>query len=117
MTSWEIIETIEYSDWFDGLDFRQQLSIRERTRALEAEGPMAGRPSVDTLSGSRIRNLKELRVSSGGAIRILFVFDPRRRAVLLLGGDKSEGGMWNRWYPGAIRQAERIYERHLREME
>jgi hypothetical protein len=61
--------------------------------------------------------LKELRISSKGVLRILFVFDPTRNAVLLLGGNKAEGHQWNRWYSNAIPFAEQIYKRHLEESE
>jgi hypothetical protein len=57
--------------------------------------------------------MKELRISSGGALRVLFAFDPRRTAVLLLGGDKSKGSKWNDWYPSAIQQADKLFSQHL----
>jgi hypothetical protein len=69
---------------------------------------------LDTLVGSAVPNLKELRTSSGGALRVLFVFDPLRTAILLLGGDKT--GKWKQWYEEAIPQAERLYEEHLSEL-
>ena len=57
--------------------------------------------------------MKELRISSGGALRVLFAFDPRRTAVLLLGGDKSKGPKWNDWYPDAIQQADKLFSQYL----
>ena len=57
--------------------------------------------------------MKELRISSGGALRVLFAFDPRRTAVLLLGGDKSKGSKWNDWYPDAIQQADKLFSQYL----
>lgn len=111
---WEILETTEYSDWFVGLTERQQAAIRQRLLSLETHGPSLGRPTVDHVKGSRFNGMKELRVSSGGHLRILFIFDPRRRCVLLLGGDKSEASRWNAWYTDAISRAETLYERHLR---
>lgn len=77
---------------------------------LEIEGPGLGRPRVDTLSGTRLHNLKELRVT-GTSIRVLFAFDPRRTAILLIGGDK--GGRWSDWYERMIPTAEALYEAHL----
>ena len=44
--------------------------------------------------------MKELRAAKGGALRVLFSSDPRRQAILLLGGDKS--GEWNDWYEWAV---------------
>jgi DNA-binding XRE family transcriptional regulator len=73
-------------------------------------GPGLGRPLVDTIKGTSIPNLKELRVSSA---RILFVFDPWRACVLLVAGDKS--GRWTAWYEEAIPLAEQRYEIYLEE--
>lgn len=78
---------------------------------LERRGPALGRPFVDSVKGSRHHNMKELR-SVGGHLRALFAFDPRRRAVVLLGGDKS--GDWEGWYRRNVRVADTIYDRHLR---
>src|SRR5581483_84101 len=63
--------------------------------ALAARGPMLGRPLVDRIHSSRIHNLKELRPASGGRteVRLLFVFDPEREAILLVAGDKA--GRWS----------------------
>ena len=81
---------------------------------LERVGPGLGRPRVDTLKGSRYTNLKELRVQSNGRpFRILFVFDPVRNAVLLIGGDKSGR---KRFYDTMIPLAERIYREYLKDM-
>lgn len=57
--------------------------------------------------------MKELRVSKGGAIRVLFAFDPKRQAVLLLGGDKT--GRWNAWYAEAIPLADDLFDEYLAE--
>lgn len=76
-------------------------------------GPGLGRPLVDTLTGSAINNLKELRPRSGRevAIRVLFVFGPWSQAVLLVAGNKA--GDWSRWYRSAIPVAESAYENWL----
>jgi hypothetical protein len=83
--------------------------------ALRRSGPALGRPLVDTITASKIKNLKELRPGSSGTseIRILFVFDPWRSAILLVPDDKS--GKWNRWYAEAIPHAEQLYEIYLKE--
>lgn len=78
---------------------------------------LEGRPLVDTLTASRHRNLKELRPGSAGRskVRILFAFDPRRRAILLVAGDKA--GDWTRWYRRMIPIAERLLDEHLAGLE
>ena len=82
---------------------------------LSVVGPGLGRPLADRVHGSSLHNLKELRPGSAGhsEVRILFVLDPHRRAVLLVAGDKS--GQWTRWYTEAIPLAERRYEAYLKE--
>lgn len=78
--------------------------------ALAEGGPGLGRPLVDTIAGSALANLKELRP---GTVRILFAFDPWRSTILLVAGDKA--GRWNAWYRAAIPLAEQRYDAYLRE--
>jgi hypothetical protein len=79
-------------------------------------GPALGRPLVDRIHGSRIHKLKELRPASAGRteVRILFVFDPEREAILLVAGDKA--GRWSQWYADAIPLAEARYGQYLAEV-
>lgn len=93
------------------------VQISKAITALRREGPATGRPLVDTVKGSWLANLKELRPGSagGGEVRLLFLFDPLRRAVFLVGGDKS--GEWQGWYRTAIPVAERAYEDYLTDLE
>ena len=114
---------IEYIiEWLDGLDAETIAKIFAALKRLEQEGPNLGRPLADTLSGSRVRNLKELRPASprGSEIRIIFAFDPLRNAVMLLGGDKAKGKSgktkWFEWYKRAIPKAETIYFDHLEKL-
>ena len=80
---------------------------------LEQFGPRLGRPRVDTLKGSRHANMKELRFSAaGGEWRVAFAFDPKRRAILLVAGDKSSGSA-KRFYRELIRKADRRFEAHI----
>ena len=58
--------------------------------------------------------MKELRAAKGGALRVLFMFDPRRQVILLLGGDKS--GEWNSWYEWAVPVADDLYDAYLAEL-
>lgn len=92
-----------------------QTAIFAHIGLLKTFGPTLGRPHVDTLKGSRFTNLKELRVQyQGEPWRVLFVFDPTRRAILLVGGNKQGDA---RWYKKAIPLAEQRYQRYLEQME
>lgn len=109
MDNWEIFLTEEVEQFLDTLydsDRASHRLVNEAILILERNGPMEGRPLVDTLSGSKLANLKELRPGSTRQteIRILFAFDPWRAAVLLVAGDKA--GRWKRWYAEAIPRAE-----------
>ena len=82
-------------------------------RVLEHFGPSLGRPTVDTLSGSKHANMKELRFrADGGVWRIAFAFDPDRAAILLVGGDKSGVGS-GRFYKALIKRADARFDQHL----
>ena len=108
---WEVEFTDEFGEWWDGLDLAQQAALAGRVEVLSERGPDLGRPAVDRISGSRHHNMKELRASEGGALRVLFAFDPRRHAILLIGGDKT--GRWNEWYEWAIPAADDLYDVYL----
>jgi hypothetical protein len=115
---WDIYLTSEVATWLEGLqasDAKTADLIDDAIYALSRSGPALGRPLVDTITASKIKNLKELRPRSSGTseIRILFVFDPWRSAILLVAGDKA--GKWNRWYAEAIPRAEQLYEIYLKE--
>jgi hypothetical protein len=105
---WEVEYTAEFGAWWADLRPDEQERVAAAVEILEQSGPALGRPLVDTLEGSRHPNMKELRP---GSMRVLFAFDPRRSAVLLLGGDKS--GCWQEWYVEAIPVADRLYDEHL----
>jgi hypothetical protein len=84
---------------------------------LREYGPALGRPDVDTLKDSRYANMKELRFrADGGVWRVAFVFDPRRKAVLLVAGDKS-GVSEAKFYKRLIERADRRYKEHLETLE
>jgi len=111
--SWEIILVPEVHDWFMTLDEISASLVRDSVELLADRGPALGHPAVDRITSSQLHNLKELRPGSAGKteIRILFIFDPQRRAVLLVAGDKA--GNWTRWYRDAIKLAEDRYARYL----
>jgi hypothetical protein len=105
---------VEYTDqfehWWDQLSMEEQAAIDVTVEVLQERGPGLGRPLVDTVHGSRYGNMKELR-PRGGFIRILFAFDPRRTAILLVGGDKRD--RWSSWYEEMIPVADRLFDEHL----
>lgn len=115
---WEIYVVNEVRDWLDGLRATNRTTfdlIDDAIYTLSRSGPALKRPLVGTIAGSTIKNLKELRPGSTGRseIRILFVFDPWRSAILLIGGDKADN--WQGWYRRAIPLAEQRYEMYLKE--
>ena len=94
-----------------------QDAILAMSRLLQQFGPHLGRPRVDTLNGSRHANMKEMRFSAADEEwRLAFAFDPARKAVLLVAGDKS-GGSTRRFYRTLIRKADKRFDRHLARLE
>lgn len=108
--SWEVILLKEVEHWYFTLEGDAMAAVTGAIDLLELEGPTLGRPTVDKVNGSKFHSMKELRPAST-SIRILFIFDPRRQAILLLGGDKA--GAWKSWYDKNIPIAERRYEKWL----
>ena len=104
----------EFETWWTDLSVEQQAALSARVELLAANGPSLGRPAVDRIHMSRHQNMKELRTAQDGALRVLFIFDPRRHAILLLGGDKS--GRWNDWYAEAVPVADALYDEYLEEL-
>jgi hypothetical protein len=112
--AWEIEFSDEFGAWWDGLVTAEQESVRVKVELLADLGPALTRPHADTIHGSRVRNLRELRIQhEGRPYRVLYVFDPRRTGVLLIGGDKTGNA---HWYEEFVPRAESIYEQHLREI-
>jgi hypothetical protein len=113
--AWEIEVTDEFEAWWHSLTVDEQESVTVKVDLLAELGPALGRPNVDTLKGTEVPNLKELRIQhEGKPYRVLFAFDPRRVALLLLGGNKTGD---NRWYEKAIPIAERLYREHVQSLE
>lgn len=104
----EIAYTPEFSRWFRDLPARSAERVAGALEHLASVGPGARRPLVGTIKGSRHHNMRELRV---GTTRVLFAFDPRETAVMLVGGDKR--GRWKEWYRDSVPRAEKMYDRHL----
>ena len=113
-----LVMTRQVRDWLHALRSGDPVTRRLVAEAIDRlldDGPALGRPLTDRITGSRRHNLKELRPGSSGTseVRILFIFDPARNAVLLVAGDKS--GRWQDWYAQAIPAAEAAYEAYLKE--
>lgn len=115
MAEWEIYVTDEVREWISELDALSHRLVVQAVDLLADRGPALGRPLVDRVEHSSVQNLKELRPGSAGRseIRVLFVFDPWRSAILLVAGDKS--GNWNQWYREAIPRAEHLLDIYLKE--
>lgn len=108
---WDVEYTDEFGIWWEGLTAAEQESIDTCVRLLEDRGPDLGFPYSSGVKGSRHSRLRELRIQHAGRpFRILFAFDPRRCAVLLLGGDKRGN---DRWYASNVPKADVLYDRHL----
>jgi hypothetical protein len=113
--AWDVEVTDEFAAWYLSLSDKQRAAIAKRIDLLEQDGPTLKRPAVGAIKGSRFDpQMKELRADSGGqSLRVLFIFDPKRTAILLLGGNKT--GQWNRWYRAAITEADDLYDIYLDE--
>jgi len=114
MLGWEVEYTDEFGEWWDGLDEAQQESVDASVRMLEARGPQLGYPHTSRIAFSRHAHMRELRVQhKGHPYRVLYAFDPRRTAILLIGGDKTGN---DRWYEQYVPRADRLYDEHLAEL-
>jgi hypothetical protein len=115
----KLVMTRQVRDWLHALRTGDPATRRLVSQAIDQlldEGPQLGRPLADRIAGSRLHNLKELRPGSSGSseVRILFIFDPVRNAVLLIAGDKS--GRRAQWYREAIPMAEAMHEQYMKEL-
>jgi hypothetical protein len=113
MRAWVIEYTDQFGAWWTTLSVEEQRALTAAVELLERDGPALGRPLADTITASRHANMKELRPPAT-SLRVLFAFDPRRTAILLIGGDKQ--GQWQRWYREFIPVADRLYDEHLAEL-
>ncbi|MBB5346793.1 type II toxin-antitoxin system RelE/ParE family toxin [Desulfoprunum benzoelyticum] len=112
---WEIEYTDEFERWWNTLSEAEQESIAVSVGLLEILGPNLPRPHSDSVKGSRFKNMKELRTQHAGRpYRTLYAFDPRRTAILLIGGNKTGD---DGWYQKHVPLADKLYEQHLIELE
>jgi hypothetical protein len=111
--TWEVLFYEEFEPEFEALPEDVQDELLAHAKLLQQFGPQLGRPRVDTLNGSRHANMKELRFDAAdGVWRVAFAFDPNRKAVLLVYGDKS-GGSEKRFYRQLMERADARFDAHL----
>jgi len=111
---WEVEYTDEFEAWWDSLNEDEQEDIRACVGLLERQGPLLPYPHSSGIKNSEYGAMRELRIQhKGRPYRVLYVFDPRRTAILLIGGDKTGNG---RWYETYVPIADRLYKEHLAEI-
>ena len=109
----DVIGTDEFSEWFDSLTDDQSEKVALVVEMLADQGVALGFPYCSKISGSKHGAMRELRTSQAGKpLRVLYMFDPIRQAVLLVGGNKV--GKGNRWYESAIRIVDRLCDEYLK---
>jgi hypothetical protein len=112
--SWELEYTDEFGEWWDDLTEAEQDSVDYVVRMLAREGPALRFPYSSSVRGSRHGRMRELRIQhEGRPYRVFYAFDPRRVAVLLIGGDKTGN---DHFYEEFIPVADKIYDGHLAEI-
>jgi hypothetical protein len=110
---WSVIFHEEFDPEFQELEEALQDELLAHAKLLQSYGPALGRPTVDTLKGSKHANMKELRFSWARQVwRVAFAFDPNRSAILLVGGDKG-GVDQKRYYKRLIATADRRFDEHI----
>ncbi len=112
--SWEVEFTDEFEAWWDALTGEEQESIAASVGLLETVGPNLKHPHSAGINGSKHGHMRELRTQhEGRPYRTLYAFDPRRAAILLIGGDKTGD---DRWYETYVPMADKLYDTHLEEL-
>lgn len=108
---WEVEYTDEFGEWWDSLSEAEQVEIDAVVRLLEMKGPQLPYPYSSGIKGSKHDHMRELRIQHAGRpYRTLYAFDPRRMAILLIGGDKTGN---KRWYEVNVPIADRLYDEHI----
>ena len=108
---WEVEYTDEFESWWDGLVEAEQESVDASVQLLKKHGPDLPFPHSSQIAGSKSGKLRELRIQHRGRpYRVLYGFDRRRTALLLVGGDKTGN---NRWYEQHVPRADALFRTHL----
>lgn len=109
--AYEVEVTDEWLEWFNQLTAEEQDEIAAAIGLLENQGPQMPFPYSSGVSSSRHSHMRELRTQvHGRPFRTLYAFDPRRVAILLIGGDKTGD---DRWYDVFVPKADDLYDEHL----
>ncbi|MDL5054626.1 type II toxin-antitoxin system RelE/ParE family toxin [Oscillatoria laete-virens NRMC-F 0139] len=109
---WVVEYTDEFEVWWNGLTESEQDDIAATVGLLEEKGPTLPFPYSSGVTGSKHNHMRELRIQHAGRpYRILYAFDPRRSAILLIGGNKTGN---DRWYDRHMPQANKLYDDHIR---
>ena len=109
--AWEVEFTDEFGGWWDARTQDEQVFIAASVRLLEEKGPNLPFPHSSDIKGAKHNQMRELRIQhKGDPYRILYAFDPRRAAILLIGGNKAGD---DRWYERFVPIADQLYEEHL----
>ena len=112
--TWDVEYSDEFGRWWDELTVAEQESVDVSVRLLEAMGPQLPFPHSSAIKSSRHGHLRELRIQHAGQpYRVLYAFDPRRNAILLISGVKTGK---NRWYEIHVPIADQLYDEHLIEL-
>jgi hypothetical protein len=111
LMEWSVEVTDEFEEWWDGLSESEQVDVNAKVILLQRFGPALRRPHSGAIATSRHPNMKELVIQHRGRpYRVLYAFDPRRNAILLIGGDKTGK---DRWYDIFVPIADKLYDEHL----
>lgn len=112
--AWEVEFSDEFGKWWDSLNAAEQMSVDFTVSLLQEIGPTLKMPHSSGVESSRHRHMRELRIQhEGRPYRVLYAFDPRRVALLLIGGAKAGN---DRWYVDYVPVADSIYDRHLQDL-
>jgi hypothetical protein len=115
LVAWDVEGTDEFASWFAGLTDGEQVAVGRIVELLVEHGPVLPFPHSSGIESSRHRHLRELRIQhEGRPYRVLYAFDSRRTAILLVGGDKTGN---DRWYEENVPRADVLYDEYLRALE
>jgi len=111
---WDVEVTAEFERWWDSLIEEEQEDVRAVVQLLREYGPTLRFPPSSGIVSSRHSHMRELRIQHRGEpYRVLYAFDPRRTAILLVGGKKTGD---ERWYEAFVPLADRLYDEYITEL-